>query len=176
MTRIETALSEKKTIVFLVSGSDYIRYMSVLVKTAAAINERVCYVTLNRPYKALMESFSQQQAMTERIFFIDAATKEQDQADDEQVVFVSSSKALTEIVVTIKKVAEAGEIEWIIFDSLSTLLMYEEPGTVLKFVHSMTSSLGLEAGMVFTLIKNEASQKLLKDLAMFVDDVIEMAG
>ncbi len=173
MYKIESALKSKRVIVFLVPSSSYIRSIGKFMGTAARLNERLCYVSLSRPYKSLCSYFQKNGIDTKRIFFVDAATRNPEETgEDEQVVFVSSPKALTELGITLSKVVDAGSVQCVIFDSISALLVYEDESTVLRFVHSVISSLAEKTSAVFILLKDRTGEELLKDLSMFADEVI----
>lgn len=173
----ETQIPEagKKITILLIPDTSYSESLTGVVRYVTEKTERLCYVSLNKPYSSLRESFRNQSIRTERIFFIDAASKKSGTSDDkEPVVFVSSPRALTEMGITIKKIIDAARIESIIFDSISTLLVYEKPPTILKFVHSMTSEFrSKNISSFFTLVKDKASEEMLKDLNMFADEVID---
>ena len=62
-----------------------------------------------------------------------------------------------------------------ILDSLSTLLIYEEPSTVIKFSHSIISAFrSREVKAVLTCLEGDVGSELIKDLSMFVDKVVEL--
>jgi hypothetical protein len=89
------------------------------------------------------------------------------------VVNVSSPKALTEMSITIGKVLELGKIEALIFDSLSTLLVYTDPSTVVKFTHSLISLLrSKNVSGLLMCVEGGASSNMVKDISMFADKVV----
>ncbi|MCK4336166.1 MAG: hypothetical protein KAW40_05595, partial [Candidatus Aenigmarchaeota archaeon] len=106
----------------------------------------------------------------------DCVTKKvKDEEASEQVVYVSSPKALTEINIVMKKVLNAGKIDSTIFDSLSTLLVYEGSHAVVRFSHSIISmfrTLGSK-GILISL-REDMQNELINDLNMFVDKVVEL--
>jgi archaellum biogenesis ATPase FlaH len=70
---------------------------------------------------------------------------------------------------------ESKKPEVTVFDSLSTLLVYEDPSVVTRFVHSIISvfrSMGSKS--VLISLKDDVKTELVKDLGMFVDKVVEM--
>jgi archaellum biogenesis ATPase FlaH len=71
---------------------------------------------------------------------------------------------------------EAKKVESILFDSLSTLLIYEKTTTVIKFVHALMAKLrSLHVGAVFIVLKEDINPDLLKNLYMFADEVIDLS-
>ena len=60
-----------------------------------------------------------------------------------------------------------------LFDSLSTLLIYNNKETVTKFTRTIIGKLK-KAGMggIFTALKGDTEKGLLKEMGMFVDEVV----
>lgn len=176
ISKIEKAVKGNDVVLVLVPNRTYYERVMDITRTISLLNERVCYVTLNRPYKTLLKDFEENKIDTSRFFFVDCVTKKVKMEEgNEQVIYVSSPKALTEMSIVMKKVLEAGKIETTIFDSLSTLLVYEDPHVIIKFAHSVISmfrTLGSK-GILISL-KEDMESELIKDLNMFVDEVVEI--
>ena len=61
------------------------------------------------------------------------------------------------------------------FDSLSTLLIYNKKETVSKFVHSVVNKIkASNITAVFTALEGDTQSALLKEIGMFVDEVIHV--
>lgn len=160
----------------LLPNKVYSEKMKEIAKTVSELSERLCYVTLNKPYKTLLKDFEKSKIDSNKFFFIDCVTKKvKEEKVKEQVVYVSSPKALTEINIVMKKVLNAGKVNSTIFDSLSTLLVYEGSHAVVRFAHSIISmfrTLGSK-GILISL-EEDLHSELIKDLNMFVDKVVEL--
>ena len=90
-------------------------------------------------------------------------------------MFVSSASALTELSITLNKVAATGKFDGLLLDSLSTLLIYNKPGTVCKCVHSIINKMkAAEITTVFTALEGDTNSQVLKELGMFVDNIIHV--
>jgi len=159
-------------ILLVISNKDYSSRMKDIVSSASSSYSRICYVSLNKPYSVISESLKKQGIDTKKFFFIDCTENHADEKAG-QVVNVSSPKALTEMSITIGKVLELGKIEAMVFDSLSTLLVYEDPSTVVKFTHSLISSLrGKKVSGVLVCLEGGKNAELVKDISMFADRVV----
>ena len=163
--------AKKEIAVFVIAEKDYSRRLKEMVCAASSAYSRICFVSLNKPYNTISSSFEGCKAEMKKFFFIDCTGKSKE--SEGQVVFVSSPKALTEMSITIGKVLDLGKIDAVIFDSLSTLLFYEEPSTVIKFTHSLISLLRYRkaAGMLLCL-EGGKNTDLVKDISMFADKVV----
>jgi len=158
-------------ILFVISNKDYDSKIRDIVSSASSHYNRVCYVSLNKPYSTVLASLRKYGIDTRKFFFVEC-TGSSDK--NSQAVSVSSPKALTEMSITISKVLELGRIEALIFDSLSTLLVYEQPSTVVKFTHSLISMLRAKKASGFlTCLESSASSEILKDISMFADSVVK---
>ncbi|MCK5023009.1 MAG: hypothetical protein KAS04_02455 [Candidatus Aenigmarchaeota archaeon] len=169
-------MKEKDVILVLVPNTKYSEKIIEISKMMSNVSKRICYVSLNRPYKTLVNDFAKKKINIDEFFFIDAVTKGvKDEESTDQVVYVSSPKALTELNITMKKVLKVGKIESTIFDSLSTLLVYEGSANVVRFSHSIVSlfrTLGTKG--VLVALKEDVKSEVVKDLNMFVDEVVEL--
>lgn len=173
---IEEAIKKNDILVFVVPTMDYSECLEGIVAVLCADFQRICYVSLNKPHTTILRELKEKKIDTEKLFFIDAVSQKIE-SDDAQVLYISSPRALTELSITINKVLEIGKVQVVIFDSLSTLLVYEGSMTVIKFVHSVISTLrNLGAKAVFTCLKEDVSSDLVKDLNMFADEMIELKG
>ncbi|MCK4492232.1 MAG: hypothetical protein KAU03_06385, partial [Candidatus Altiarchaeales archaeon] len=62
-----------------------------------------------------------------------------------------------------------------LFDSPSTLLIYNREDYVTKFVHSLTSKLAMWGSKgIFTVPEESAGILMVKDIEMFVDKTISL--
>ena len=176
MEELKKAIKDNEVVLLLLPHTAYLEKVINVTKMISSMSERICFVTLNRPYKTLVKEFKKNEINLNPFFFIDCVTKKvKEEEGDEQVAYVSSPRALTEMNIVMKKVLETGSIEIAIFDSLSTLLVYEDPHVVVKFAHSVISmfrTLGSK-GVIISL-KEDMESELIKDLNMFVDKVVEM--
>lgn len=170
------AIKDNEIILVLVPNERYSEKINDIAGIAASFGEKVCYVSTNKPYTTLMKNFEKDKTDTSKFCFIDCVTKSAaGSAAGGKVVCVSSPKALTEMNIAMKKLLEANKPGITVFDSLSTLLIYEESSVVTRFVHSIISvfrSLGSKG--VLIALKDEVKNELVKDLSMFVDKVVEM--
>jgi KaiC/GvpD/RAD55 family RecA-like ATPase len=174
MSDIKTSLMESKLLTVIVSNQDYNKKVVELVQTACN-SKKICYVSLNKPYDTILSELKNQKIDTSKIIFIDAMTKGKKTSSDD-VVFVSSPRALTELNISVVKVMELKKVESIIFDSLSTLLVYEKPATVIKFVHALMAKLrSLRVGAIFIVLKEDINPDLVKNLYMFADEVVDLS-
>lgn len=150
--------------------------LKVLVK-----NKGMCgtYVTFNRPYNTLKKSVDNQGLDSSRMFFIDLITEsaggKTERSANERCFYVSSPKNLTELSILMEQamLRLARDKRFVFIDSISTMLIYNDTDTVLRFMHSLTGKMRLLgiAGIIFLLDK-EIDEKFLAQVSQFCDRVV----
>lgn len=137
----------------------------------------ICYISLNKPYYHLIKSFEDNKIDINKLFFIDVVTKpsKSDIKRLKNCIFINSISSLTKISISIANALESGKFGCLIFDSLSTMLIYHDTATVTKFVHNLiVTARTFNCTTVFTCLKGDERSTLIKDLNMFVDNIINI--
>lgn len=172
MKNITKDIKENDIMVLIIPNSSYGDSLKNLTSDMSKTFNKICYISLNKPHKSLLKGFEQKGAKTKKFFFIDAVGKG---SNSEGIAYITSPKALTELNIAITKALSSGLVDSALFDSLSTLLIYEDPSTVIKFTHSIISAFrNKSVKAVLTCLGGDAKSELIKDLSMFVDKVVEL--
>ncbi len=173
-TELEKEVGEGK-ILMLSVGSGIYRNATQEVLDFSKKFEKTCYVTLNDPYDIIKGKLGED---VSRVCFIDAVSSTvKTPASDPNAIFVSSPRALTEISIAVKKSITDFKMNFLIFDSVSALLVYEKSVSAMKFIHNMILTLRQgKVTTVFVILKEDVSEEMMKDLSMFVDKIVEIAA
>ena len=171
---LSATIKGNQIIVFVVQSKSYSKQLESITRAAVGIKNGLCYVSLNKPYKVLQTGLKNAGVPVENIHFVDAvSSKVGSMTPDDNVIFVSSPQALTELSISINKCLGLKDMGIVLFDSLSTLLVYEEASSVVKFVHSIISTLRNKSSKaVFLCLKEDIKTDLIKDISMFADKVV----
>jgi hypothetical protein len=171
--KIGSTIDDGSLILLSVGSASYREVIRSIASFAVERSTRVCYVTLNDPYENISARLGEAAA---RMYFVDCVTstiKPPKHVDG--VSFVSSPRAFTEISIALKKAMKEEQADFAIFDSVSALMVYETSVSVLKFLHSIILACREgKMGCVFVMLKEDVDASTLKDLTMFVDDVVEV--
>ena len=134
----------------------------------------VVYVTVNKPFSTLIEHFQKEKIKTDKIFIIDAISPHEVRAGN--AVFIKSPKQLTNIsITTTSKIKELKNAKMLVFDSISTLLVYNKFEVVKDFIRFISNKMkDLKVTFVMTCIKEMSDKKTISDLRAFADDVVEV--
>ena len=138
------------------------------------------YVTLNKPYRTMKKNLEGKVDLR-MLIFIDAITKSTGGKinKDDECLYLDTMQNLTDLGVAIDQAIRAipSEDKFLLFDSLSTLLIYSQVGSVSKFVHFLTGkirALGVN-GVLLSLVHGEEDE-FLSQLSMFCDQTIYLNG
>jgi archaellum biogenesis ATPase FlaH len=167
-------LDEHTTVLVLVPATDYSELILSTVKKLSG--HRVCYVTLNKTYSSMQDLFKKNKVDMSAIAFIDGITKTINHAPEatEDCIYVSSPGALTELSITITQMLKL-KFDYIIFDSITNLLIYQQSGNISKFMSGIMNKIReTESKAVFYSVNTEESSKTVKECCMFVDHVVDL--
>jgi len=168
---ISKELAKNKLVLAVIPSTKYNQVSLKIVKDLS--KKRVCYVTTNKTYGALSETFKKKRVNLKNIIFIDAISKSLGAGEEsDQSLHVSSPGALTELSLVIGKVLKH-EFDYLIFDSLTNLMTYNPPEVVSKFISSMGSKIkksGTKA--VFYALDVKEHEGMIQKCGMYVDKVI----
>lgn len=136
-------------------------------------DQTLCYITLNKTYNSLKTRFKKEEIPSDKIVYIDAITKSMEPVENTQdCYFVSSPQALTELSIVASEFL-AQNIDFIILDSLTTLLIYQKKvDPVVKFVTKMVNTSKKEnSHMIFFVLDTPEHQLLIEESSMVMDAV-----
>ena len=167
-------------VLIVVSAEDYARANGEILKVLAnEDNLPGLYITVNKPYITMKRSLEENGVRTERIFFIDCITKTAGgmSEDDKNVLYLDSPQNLTGLGMAMGEALSnmpAGD-KFLFMDSLSTLLLYHNIGTVAKFSHFLTSKMrvwGLRG--ILMSVEKETDPEFANQLSQFCDAVLKI--
>ncbi len=134
------------------------------------------YITINRPYKSMVQLLKRNNINFRNMSFIDCITKElKERVGAKNCYFVGSPSDLTEIAIALDPVFKEGKHRFVFLDSLDTLAIYNPVESVIKFAHFLTSKVRLhDISGVFLAVHENSDEKLVMELAQFCDKVIDL--
>lgn len=137
------------------------------------------YVTLNRPFKTVKKELKENGVSTDLIIFIDASSKTAGETKKtKECLYLSSPENLSDISFAMDQAVKAlPKKKFVFFDSLSTLLIYNQAPTVAKFIHFLASKMRTwkVKGIIISL-KKESDKELIEELTQFCDTVLDLGG
>ena len=166
-------------ILLIISVQKYLETSMKILKHYCNNEKSSCvYVSVNHTYNTLMNLMKKNKINTDKLFVIDAITPHSAQTKDvSNAIFTGNPRGLTDISISASSAIKNlpnGE-RMLFFDSLSTLLIYNDSGSVTKFVHFLINRMKEWniSGVIISL-EDEIDKKLSSQLSQFVDKVIEI--
>lgn len=171
---IKKEIGPNLSVTVVIPNEIYIKNITTIAKQLSDSYSKVCYVSLNKLYQPLIRSLQATQVDTKKFYFIDGITKTAvaDPGNVPNCLFVSGPDKITELGIAIQKTVNQQKSEVLLFDSLSTLLVYKNVQVVKQFVHSIVGQVSVaNCVAAFTCLEGKTENDLIKDLSMFVDNI-----
>ncbi len=138
------------------------------------------YITLNKSFSHLNEVMKNEKMDSGKIFFIDAITRGTGRTEtkSENCVYIESPNDLVGISVevdnAVKKLGK-NSVGFLVFDSVSTLLIYNNREAVEKFIHSIIGRVReTRTKGVFLMVKSDQHSGIKDALSQFCDKTFEI--
>jgi len=136
------------------------------------------YVTLNKPYAVILEDLKKRGIESKMILFIDAVTRTTMQKPQKTggCLFIGNPENLSDLSLATDQAVRALPFKekFILFDSLNTLLVYNNINMVIRFIHFLISKMRIwkVVGIIISLEKSD--KELIDKLSQFCDVTIKM--
>ena len=170
--------------------SDYVALATVSAKNYKEANTQIIkflvkesnmpgvYVTLNAPYPNVKKRLEDEKIDTRMILFIDAVTKTSQGIErKDNCLLIGNPQNLSDISVAMDKAVRSlpSSKRFVFFDSLSTLLLYNNPPSVAQFIHFLSGRMHVwkVKGIIISL-QNKKDQELIDSLLPFCDTQINL--
>jgi KaiC/GvpD/RAD55 family RecA-like ATPase len=154
-----------------------IQLLKYMIKTSSS---RGIYVTMNKSFYHLTEILQGEKIDTSKIQFIDGITRGTGRKEipAKNCVYIEAPHDLVGINVAINECLEkiGDDNGFLIFDSISTLLIYNSPESVEKFVHAIIGKIReSKVRAVFLMVKSEQHRGVIDALSQFCDKTFEIS-
>ena len=159
--------------------SDIYNYSTIgLIKDAVENNaKRVCYITLNKTYKAMIQIFDGNSISTDNFYFVDFISPTVFTRELTNNCSFFELSALRKFVEWFSQYIKENDIDVVFFDSLSSLLIYKTDVESINFVNSIYSTCEeKKMSMIFLCLSEDSETSLIKQIKMMVNDVRLIRG
>ena len=169
----------------LVSMKDYVALVTVNAKKYQQINVDIIknltdkgvpgvYVTLNKPFNTIKKFFEEKKVDLRLVLFIDVVTvvSKGEIKKTKACLFIGSPENLSDISIAIDQAVTAipSKDKFLFFDSLNTLLVYNDVRVVAQFIHFLANKMRTWKirGIIISL-KKESDKELIDELSQICD-------
>lgn len=172
-------LDQKKLFLILASPGTIRDRNIEIIKEISALGYHSVVITTNFPYSVLAKLYAQSGVLPENVSFIDAVTRNSIGSAENipgVVRYINNPANLTDMGIAVTEVLKehSGKKICIMYDSVSTLLIYLSSANISKFIHFVTNKLRLmDVSGVFLAVEKGLDPMLMSQLTTFVDRVIE---
>lgn len=174
-------VSENKFVMVLLNEQQYNQKLGDLIKNIEKNHAKICYVSLSKPYATIIEYLKENNLDVDKFFFIDVLSSHyQKQKPAENCIFIEGPDKLISIQTAISKAIATKNCSAIIFDTVSSLLMYEQIHDIIRFTHQLTiEKKQQDVNKIYIVLKENANlasyyETLIKDIDMFTDKTIDL--
>lgn len=150
-----------------------------IIRELSALGYHSVVITTNFPYSILRKLYEQGGVDLTKVSFIDAVTRNSlGSAEDIPgiVRYINNPANLTDMGIAVTEVLKehhSGKV-CILYDSISTLLIYLSSSNISKFIHFVTNKLRLmDISGVFLAVEKGLDPMLMTQLTTFVDTVVD---
>ena len=138
-------------------------------------DSKIIYVTMNKPVSMILQNFESKHIDPKRFFFIDgiSGSSQRKESDDKKFVTLGGPTALTELSIEITKAKDTGKFDFIFFDTLSTLLIYNSPKRCLQFSYFLLTKLrDFKLSGIIVYLKSELEKEVFESVAHLSDKAL----
>ncbi len=163
----------------IVSGEKFHETNQEIVAELVKDNIPGVYVTLNRPYENVKRQLGNRKIDFTKIIFIDAVTKTVSGRVEKtpDCLYIGSPQNLSDMSIAMDQAIMAipTKDKFLFFDSLSTLLLYNDVSVVAKFVHFLSGKMRVwkVRGIIISL-RQKKDKELIEELREFCDMIINL--
>ncbi len=172
-------LAENRIFLILTSPGNVRERNIEIIRELSSLGYHSVVVTTNFPYRILRKLYEQSGVDLTKVSFIDAVTHHSFGSAENvpgTVRYISNPANLTDMGIAVTEVLKehrSGKV-CILYDSISTMLIYLPSPNISKFIHFVTNKLRLmDISGVFLAVEKGLDPMLMTQLTTFVDTVID---
>lgn len=172
-------LAEKKIFLILATPGNIRDRNIQIIKELSVLGYHSAVITTNFPYSILKKLYEQSGVDITKVSFVDAVTRNS-MGNVENIPgvvrYINNPANLTDMGIAVTEVLKEhkGEKVCILYDSISTMLIYLSSANISKFIHFVTNKLRLmDISGVFLAVEKGLDPMLMTQLTTFVDTVID---
>lgn len=169
-------ISNNKFVLVMLSEKEYDEKLLGIVSHLES--HQICYVCLSKPYRDVIEQFKRMNLDYGKFFFIDVLTSHYSNPSKTQnCIFLDNPSNLEQIQSSVNIAISKHNCSTVVFDTISSLLVYEHGYNMVKFTHNLAiHEESQKINKIFIVLKDgdyaQESDSIVKDIQMFADKTI----
>lgn len=172
-------LAQKRIFLILTSAGNIRQQNIDLIREISRQGYHTIVITTNFPYSILTKLYQEEGIDLADVSFIDAVTRNSIGTTENipgRVRFINNPADLTDLGIAVTEVIRenSGKKVCILYDSISTMLIYLSSPNISKFIHFVTNKLRLmNISGIFLAVEKGLDPMLMSQLSTFADQVID---
>ena len=173
-------LGDNKVSVVVADAQEYFKLSAKAIK-GLTNKDKIpgVYVTINRPYKVIKKQFEDEGVNTKMMIFIDAISAETGKLEKVPgCLFIQTPKSLSDLSIAMGEAVKSlpSKRKFVFFDSLTTLLIYNEAHSVLRFAHFLTNKMrSWDVDGIILSLDSDVKSSVFQQIVLFADNVINLS-
>jgi len=169
-------IRENKIILFILPNKTYKIELLNINKNIASWFSKVLYISLSKPAESVIETLRKNNIDTKKFLFVDAVTKGvKASISDGGITYITPPKNFEKFKAELNQIVEKEKIQCVIFDSLTTLLLYQDENIVIRFTHDLITKLTVaHTSGEFICVLDNVSDHFIDSIALFADEVVNI--
>ncbi len=138
-------------------------------------NEKMCYITLNKPFMEVHRSLNDAGFNDDRLFVIDGVTKTvlQNPPEFPNCTYIDAPSDMEGLITALRRILNEEKPATILLDSLSTFLVYSSQEEAFKTSHDILVTSAMAGAIsVLTCLRDDAESEAVEKIKKVVDRVI----
>jgi KaiC/GvpD/RAD55 family RecA-like ATPase len=170
---ISKELENNRTILLILSPGDHDSLKKFILPIK---KKKICYVSLSRTYETVQKEMKELGVDQKNLHVLDAVSSSFSRdKPPPQVTFVPSPDALTDLNIAIIETIKNEKCDFLVFDSVSTLLTYREDPLIARFVDFIVGKVkSLKSKAIFTCLESDSKSQAISEISLHVDKIISM--
>ena len=161
----------------LVAGKDHFTINIHLLKYLIKRIGTGVYITVNHPMDSFKPKLEKAGVDLSKLAFVDGITKQSQgrMLEGENFYYTESPKDLVDLNFLLDKaLKKLPEKKFVLIDSITTLLIYNDLQVVEKFMHAMVGKMRSSETSAVFIISSRVEEEVTDLLAQFCDKVVEL--
>ncbi len=162
----------KFSYLLLIPSYDYTKNVARIIQTTVGASNKICYITLSKTHSIIREMLKDYDIQqNHHFFFIDAISSSIFKPEPAQdVVFLSLPLDLRKLDKAIRKAVLRERADALIFDSISSLFVFNPEGEILPYLFKLIAWLSEKrVTSIFLCQLGDESRLIVRQLGMAVD-------
>lgn len=161
-----------QNLVVSVKTEDYPKLTGKLHLELAKKFKKTCILTMAEPFSEILAELEEKGIDASKFCAIDCTPEKDNPKDSAECMNISSPADLTDMWIAVQKMRDIHELDLIVLENISSLLVYNKDVVVLRFLHSFIARLRTTKTKAI-LLMIEGNKRFTDDLALFADEIIQ---